>query len=232
MERDDATAPCGPFQRATEGLSPEDRQRLGLTGFEHGIAPEDPAWILVEFLVKNMNIWKEIKALSEQVTYTAVTINAETVALPQKVAQGGAQAAEKVRKVLIEELEQKSLVIAEVMTKNIREVVGKLPAAAERQKAIILDAWREELAHAAKQERVVQSLSSRILFALLLLVFVALGAGGGYLAEVSFGWLPAMTSPYSVSFEGENILVKGAKRIENCPASEAPSGQICLKVLR
>ena len=170
--------------------------------------------------------------LAEQVLKTSTAITAETVALPKKVAEGGAQAAEKVRKILIEELVQESGVIAETMTKKIREVVGTLPASAQRQKADILDAWREELAHAARKERQTQSLSSRIFFGLLLLVFVALGAGGGYLAEVSFGWLPSLSSPYSVSFVGENILINGAGRIENCPASEAPSGQICLKVLR
>ena len=221
-----------PFHRLMEELSPDSQQRVIQEGYKRGIAPDDPAWILVELLVDTENIRTETRKLSEQVLKTASTINAETVALPQKVAQGGAQAAEKVRKVLIEELEQKSHLITEIMTKNIREVVGKLPAAAERQKAIILDAWREELAHAAREERRIQSLSSRIFFGFLLLGFLVLGAGGGYLAEVSFGWLPAMSSRYSVSFEGENILVKGAERIENCPASEAPSGQICLKVLR
>ena len=222
----------GAFLRVNGQLSSDNRQRLVQAGFEHGIARDDPAWILIELLVSTEKVREETLKLGEQALKTTRAIEGEIVALPQKVAQGGEQAAERVRKVLVEELEQKSLVIAEVMTKNIREVVGKLPAAAERQKATILDAWRDELARAAKNERVIQSLSSQVSFGLLLLVFFALGAGGGYFAEVTFGWLPAMTSPYSVSFEGENILVKGAKRIENCPASEAPSGQICLKVLR
>ena len=221
----------GAFLRVNGQLSSDNRQRLVQAGFEHGIARDDPAWILIELLVSTEKVREETQKLGEQALKTTRAIEGEIVALPQKVAQGGEQAAERVRKVLVEELEQKSLVIAEVMTKNIREVVGKLPAAAERQKATILDTWREELAHAAKQERVVQSLSSRILFALLLLMFVALGAGGGYLAEVSFGWLPAMSSRYSVTFDGNHLLIKNARRIESCPASEAGSDQTCLNVL-
>ena len=220
-----------PHSRALEGLSPEEKQRLLQTGFDRGISPEDPAWVLVELLVDTEKIRKETQKLAEQVLKTSSAITGETAALPKKVAEGAATASKTIREVIFEELNQKANTITEVMTNNIREVAGQLPAAAERQKIIILKEWREELAAAARSERIIQSLGAKIIFGTLLLVFMGLGAGGGYLAETSLGWLPVMSSPYGVSFEGNHILVKNAGRIVNCPALETGANQICLTVL-